>query len=226
MNVLGIDACGKQGWIGIRLAGGTYSGSLVGVDLDALIARAGECDVVAVDMPLGLLDAGWRAADLHARALLGPRRSSVFLTAPQAVWDETDYASAGAVCVSITGKGLSRQAWALAPKLREARTCWAKDPGRIHEVHPEVSFQAMAGGTPLVDAKKTWRGQAVRRSLLAAAGIPLRDDLGEADGVPTDDVLDAAAAAWSAHRIATGTAQCLPTVPEQDADGRPVAIWY
>jgi len=33
---------------------------------------------VGIDMPLGLLASGWRAADREARALLGPRRSSIF----------------------------------------------------------------------------------------------------------------------------------------------------
>ncbi|MFI9785911.1 DUF429 domain-containing protein [Kitasatospora sp. NPDC051984] len=70
------------------------------------------------------------------------------------------------------------------------------------------------------------RTGALRRSLLSAVGISLPDELGEADPVLTDDVLDAAAAAWSAQRIATGTAACLPEVPEQDIGGRPVAIWY
>jgi predicted RNase H-like nuclease len=40
-----------------------------------------------------------------------------------------------------------------------------------------------------------------------------------------DDVLDAAASAWSAQRIATGKALCLPGPPEL-ADGREGAIWY
>ena len=40
-----------------------------------------------------------------------------------------------------------------------------------------------------------------------------------------DDVLDAAAAAWSARRIATGTAQTLPDSPDF-ADRFEVAIWY
>jgi predicted RNase H-like nuclease len=93
-------------------------------------------------------------------------------------------------------------------------------------VHPEVSFQALAGGDPLPYAKKSWRGQAIRRSLLAAAGILLPEALGEADSVPPDDILDAAAAAWSAQRIASGRECCLPAVPEQDIDGRPVAIRY
>lgn len=177
-------------------------------------------------MPLGLLESGWRAADVHAKALLGPRRSSVFPIPPRPVWDETDYTSAGDTCLSITGNRISQQSWALAPKLREARACWAEDFERIHEVHPEVSFQAMADGRTLTHTKKTWRGQTLRCSLLSAVGIVLPDELGEADSVPADDVLDAAAAAWSAHRIATAVAASLPPVAELDRERRPVAIRY
>jgi predicted RNase H-like nuclease len=93
-------------------------------------------------------------------------------------------------------------------------------------VHPELSFQALAGGTPLSHAKKTWRGQHLRRALLADAGIALPDELGEADRIAADDVLDAAAAAWSARRIALGTAERLPRTPERDADGRVVEICW
>ncbi len=93
-------------------------------------------------------------------------------------------------------------------------------------MHPEVSFYALAGGVPPAYAKKTWRGQNLRRSLLAEAGLVLPDELGDADRVPVDDVLDAAAAAWSAHRIATGTASRVPETPETDAEGHPVEIRY
>ncbi|MFI1769200.1 DUF429 domain-containing protein [Streptomyces sp. NPDC020800] len=223
MDVLGIDACGKQGWVGIRLTDGAYAGSLVDVRLDALIERAGAVVAITVDMPLGLVEKGWRAADLGARALLGMRRSSVFLVAPRLAWLEPDYVAAGDRCHELTGQRLSKQAWALAPKLLEARACWLVDE-RIHEVHPEVSFRALAGGVPSAHAKKTWRGQNARRSLLAAAGVVLPDELGEADRVPADDVLDAAAAAWSAHRIARGVAERIPEVSELDAEGRAVEI--
>jgi predicted RNase H-like nuclease len=148
------------------------------------------------------------------------------MTAPRSVWDEGEYVAAGDKCLSITGKRISRQTWALAPKLREAHACWVREPERIHEVHPEVSFRAMPGGVSLTHPKKSWRGQALRRSLLSTVGISLPDELGEADSIPTDDVLDAAAAAWSAQRIAAGEAKCLPEVVERDRDGRPVAIWY
>ena len=48
---------------------------------------------------------------------------------------------------------------------------------------------------------------------LAKHGIDLPDKLGDAGKARLDDVLDAAAAAWSAHRIATGHASRLPTEP-------------
>ncbi|MFF0788279.1 DUF429 domain-containing protein [Streptomyces spiralis] len=225
MDVLGVDACGKRGWVGIRLVDGAYAGSLVDVRLDALIGRAGGVRVVAVDMPLGLVERGWRAADLAARALLGERRSSVFLVAPRAAWQETGYRAAADRCQELAGGRLSRQAWALAPKLLEARACRLADE-RIHEVHPEVSFRELAGGAPLPHAKKTWRGQNLRHSLLAGAGLVLPDELGEADRVPADDVLDAAVAAWSAHRIALGIAGRIPEAAELDAGGRAVEIRY
>jgi predicted RNase H-like nuclease len=40
-----------------------------------------------------------------------------------------------------------------------------------------------------------------------------------------DDVLDAAAAAWTANRIATGQAMTLPDPPEL-SDGLRICIWY
>ncbi|ALV31512.1 DUF429 domain-containing protein [Streptomyces sp. CdTB01] len=225
MDVLGVDACGKLGWVGITLTDGAYAGSLVDLRLDSLIERAAGVRVIAVDMPLGLVEKGWRAADLAARALLGARRGSVFLIAPRPAWQEADYVAAADRCQELTGNRLSRQAWALAPKLAEARACRLADR-RLHEVHPELSFQTLAGGMPLTYAKKTWRGQHLRRSLLAEGGIVLPDVLGEADRVPADDVLDAAVAAWSAHRIARGTAGRVPKTPEPDAEGRAVEIRF
>jgi predicted RNase H-like nuclease len=90
-------------------------------------------------------------------------------------------------------------------------------------VHPEVSFRAL-GGRPLPASKRTWAGQAARRGLLEGAGIRLPDQLGRAGVAAPDDVLDAAAAAWSAHRIADGRAASLPHPPQPDPLGRPIAI--
>ncbi|MFE0188819.1 DUF429 domain-containing protein [Streptomyces sp. NPDC058989] len=228
VTVLGVDAC-PGGWLAVELRDGRFAQARAVTTLRSLlpVAAAGGVEVVAVDMPLGLLDAGWRRADAEAAALLGPRRGSVFRVPPRAVWQEETYDDARRRCRALTGAGLSRQTWGLAPKLREANACLAEPGGdRLREVHPEVSFRALAGGTPLLARKKSWAGQTARRALLATAGIVLPDDLGDAGRTPPDDVLDAAAAAWTAHQIALDRARPLPDPPEHDAEGRPVAIWH
>jgi predicted RNase H-like nuclease len=108
--------------------------------------------------------------------------------------------------------GLPRQTWGLHVKLREANECLATKKYPLHEVHPEVSFAAM-NGQPLKHSKISWTGHITRRALLTEHGIELPDQLGKAGKASLDDVLDAAAAAWSAHRIATGHASRLPTEP-------------
>jgi predicted RNase H-like nuclease len=75
--------------------------------------------------------------------------------------------------------------------------------------------------------KKIWRGQRARLRVLEAAGIYLPEDLGQAVArVPADDVLDAAAAAWTAHRIAHDVVECLPDPPQRNVRGQSIAIWY
>lgn len=219
--MLGVDGC-RVGWVAIELASGRFAGARLATTLGDLLSGA---DIVGVDMPLGLVEQGERIADRAAAAWLGPRRSSVFRVPPRAVWEEPDFATALARCRELTGAGFSRQAWNLQEKLREANACHRADPGRLHEVHPEVSFRAMAGA-PLPHPKKTWAGQAARRRLLAEHGIILPEDLGPAGRAAPDDVLDAAAVAWSAHRIATGRARSLPDPPQPDGPAGMIAIWY
>lgn len=115
---------------------------------------------------------------------------------------------------------LSAQSFALGKKILEVEACLEE---RVFEVHPEVSFAALAG-RQLRHSKRSWNGQMERRRLLASAGIELPDEL-TAGQAAADDVLDAAIAAWSAVRNARGEAATLPADPPLQ-DGRPVAIWY
>ena len=69
--------------------------------------------------------------------------------------------------------------------------------------------------------------KAARLPGLEAAGSYLPEVLGQAVArVPADDVLDAAAAAWTAHRIAHDVAECLPDPPQRTDRGQSIAIWY
>lgn len=223
--VVGVDAC-STGWVAVTLREGRFAGAGTAKGLTELLRRVPDAAVVAVDMPLGLPAAGSRRADKLAVEKLAPHRSRVFPVPPRQVWEQVDYAAANLCCRRLTGHGMSRQSWGLAAKLREANACRDGGDYRLHEVHPEVSFAAMNGDEPVAWSKKSWNGQAVRRRLLADHGIVLPADLGPAGRVPPDDVLDAAAAAWSAHRIALQAARSLPDPPEPADTGLPAAIWY
>jgi predicted RNase H-like nuclease len=96
----------------------------------------------------------------------------------------------------------------------------AADDPRIFEVHPEVSFRELRG-EPLEWSKRSWNGLIERRRLLTGAGIRLPDMLERAGVAPADDILDAAVAAWSAHRYARDEAVPLP----EGHTGRIGAIW-
>ena len=255
MRVTGVDAA-RRGWVAVSLEAVPLEGvslaavSLAAVCLDgvspagapavtvrtaaSLAALLGPCldaadagtlsdgPIVGIDMPLGLLEAGWREPDRAARRLLGPRRSSVFAIPPRAVWAEASYAAANQRCRELTGQGFSVQAWGLRPKLLEANTYRETCGHPLYEVHPELAFGAMAGA-PLAASKHAGPGRDLRRALLARAGIALPA------GIPATlegDVLDAAAVAWSARRIAAGLAVTIPASPQHDRHGREIAIRY
>jgi predicted RNase H-like nuclease len=224
MKVLGVDAC-RRGWVGIELDAGGRVRAHVAARFDALVDEAGDVAVVAVDIPVGLSEGSVRAADLAARQAIGGRWASVFVTPVRQAVQAPTYAEASAVNRRVTGAGISRQAWALSSKLIEVEQWRISSCRQPWEVHPEVVFATLAGRT-LHSSKKTWAGQHERQQLLASAGIVIPVDLGPAGtAAGADDVLDAAAVAWTARRIAGGAARSLPDPPEQDHLGRPMAIW-
>jgi predicted RNase H-like nuclease len=224
-TVLGVDPC-PGGWVGVELRDGRFASAHVGTRLNELIGKVPDAVIIGVDMPLGLLDSGERDADRVVKRKLGQRSSSLFVMPPRPVFDELNHPAASARCKALTGKGLSIQAWGLKAKLLEANALYDNDAPPLREIHPELSFLEL--GLLHVDGgKKIWRGQRARLPVLEAAGIYLPEDLGQAVArVPADDVLDAAAAAWTAHRIAHDVAECLPDPPQRTDRGQSIAIWY
>src|SRR6201993_4970639 len=157
----GVDAC-RRGWVAVSLDGPELGPLRVEV-VRVHETLAGVLDghgsrVVGIDMPLGLLESGWRAADRAARRLLGPRRSSVFAIPPRAVWEQASYQEASQACRELTGQGLSIQAWGLRARLLEADRYRGSSLYPLYEVHPELAFCAMAGA-PLEHSKHTPQGR-------------------------------------------------------------------
>ncbi|NNF64456.1 MAG: DUF429 domain-containing protein [Acidimicrobiia bacterium] len=222
VTVMGVDAALGQ-WVAVTLVGGRLEKVSLHVDARSFVEAAGDADVIAVDIPIGAPDGAERQAEQMARSLIGPRRSSVFSTPLHAALIAAEYGEALRISNAAWGKGISKQAYGLRHRILDVEPI-AREDRRIHEVHPEVSFRHL-NGAPLAYSKKTWNGQNSRTELLEAVGVHLPDELEEAGRVPVDDVLDAAAAAWSAHRIATGVAVSLPDPPEM-IRGISAAIWY
>ena len=211
--VAGVDGY-RRGWVAVSLdPSGDVQVSTHSSFSEVLSLQA---RVIAVDIPIDPPGRGARPADAGARAFVGGRASSVFPTPPRAALEARTFAEANELARTITGKGISQQAYGLSRKMLEVHEL-AEPDERVIEMHPEVSFCALAG-EPLVESKHTLAGLARRRSLLAAAGIRLP---GAFPGVPEADLLDAAAGAWSAARYARGEAESFP--PEHGE--RLGAIW-
>ena len=225
-RVLGVDAC-KAGWVGIVLSGSDVRAH-VHAEISGLVglaAPAGLLAAIAIDIPIGLADDTPRQADLLARKAAGARWASVFVTPVRAALAADTHQEASALNRQLTGSGISRQAFNLRDKILQVDNWLPQAPCLVVEAHPELSFGAMAGAA-LLDSKSTLAGAVRRRQLLAAKGIELPGDLGlTGRQVGVDDVLDAAAVAWTADRVVRGAAGYVPDPPERFSDGIDCAIW-
>jgi predicted RNase H-like nuclease len=208
VRVAGVDGT-KGGWVAITLEDGRFASDHV-LEIATGLEELGDVDVIAIDVPIGF---GPRVADAEARRFLRGAASTVFTTPARELLTRP----------FGPGLGVSAQAYALGQRILHITDLAEADP-RIHEVHPEVSFRAMNDGSPHCYRKKSAGGALERIALLERHGIDLIALTASAKA-PLDDVVDAAAAAWSAQRIARGEARSLPNPPEL-VDGRRVAIWY
>ncbi|MGZ4657241.1 MAG: DUF429 domain-containing protein [Blastococcus sp.] len=221
MAVLGVDGW-RDAWVGALLDGRTVT-LLALLDVNAVLAVPGVA-VVGIDMPIGLSDDGPRACDVAARRLLGRAGSSVFPAPLRPVLDVPDYAAACAVSRAASGKALSVQTWNLVPSIRAVDDALGEPPaGHVVEVHPELAFRAL--DPRVTDPKASGRGLAQRVRALQPV-MDVLDALAAAPvGVPAVDALDACAAAWSARRIAEGTAESVGD-GAHDRRGRPMRICW
>jgi predicted RNase H-like nuclease len=193
-----------------------------------LAALVAECEamsqtpVVAVDVPIGLpRRAGLRDCDRQARSALGRRWPCVFPTPDRELLGLSFEEARTLVLQRRTADPqgrhpvMTKQAMAIAPKIAEADVLLSANAARqgwLVEVHPELSFLALARSLTRPEAKtglprkKRAAGRALRVSLITASLPDAPHQLSavawnRAD-VGRDDVLDAYAGLWSALRFA------------------------
>jgi predicted RNase H-like nuclease len=191
---------------------------------------------LAVDVPIGLLESvDFRPCDLAARRLLGLRRSSVFAPPSRPLLTEHSYPQARAHVEwerrsAPEAKGLSAQAFGIAPKVDESDRWLRAHPESqawLYECHPELSFWAAAGRRPL-GSKMTLTGHLERLRLVTAFAPDWLEAAARAGLADRDatifDVLDAYAALWTALRLRDHREEILGG--ERDRAGVPMRIAY
>ena len=165
----------------------------------------GRLAAVAIDIPIGLAPDSSRPVDHEARRRLGPRRNSVFPAPVRRVLEATTYEEACEISRAACGRAVSRQLFAILPKVREVDALQSPAlQDRLFEMHPEVSFAELAGA-PMQFHKSTGEGRHERLRVLRRA-FPKAGAVADVRprGTQPDDVLDALVGAWTAQRYVAG----------------------
>lgn len=229
--IWGVDGC-KGGWFVAAKDLDTQEISCQIIpNIEAVTRQYSGPQVIAIDIPIGLLDQGARQCDVEARKLLGPGRGSSVFPAPiRSVLDAHSYLEASNNRFKVEEKRISQQTWGIVPKIREVDEFLRHNPDWIDctwEVHPEVSFCYLADNRPMQFSKKSQEGKLQRLNLL-------KPYFGEAiesaifyrnhSFCTEDDVLDAFAALWTAERLATNLSFTFPVSLPVDQFGLRMGI--
>ena len=232
-HVAGVDGT-PGGWAVIIMQAGRSVIRKVAA-LSSILDGGTDFDIIAIDIPIGLLDAyevGGRACDRVARKFLGkPRGNSIFPAPVRPVLAATSWDDA---CVRSRasaphGRALTKQTFAILPKIREVDELLQTRPELrevVREVHPEVCFCQLVG-KPMNHHKASRLGREERRRALSRSfpEFDVIEKTGRDQGLPIEDILDATVACWSALRLVDGKGRSLPPAVPFDTTGLPMAIW-
>lgn len=227
-QVAGVDGC-RQGWLAVIARPNLSAPRAEVFPCFATLLAALPTALIVVDMPIGLVTGReGRVVDAVARARLGPRRSSVFTPPCRAALDAPDYPAANAAQRKMTGKGLSKQSWMIAPKMREIDAAMSPTlQSRVREGHPELAF-TVAAGAPMAAHKSKLHGLFERLRVLHRVGFDpaaLASNLPPDIDAAADDLLDACILAHVAARCLGGIAERFPPAPATDARGLVMEMW-
>ena len=165
---VGIDGC-KGRWLAVALSDRGHEVQLFD-RIDQVCEYYKHADSILLDMPIGLSE---HVQDIRPdsalRKKLKGKTSSVFNTpCRQAVYEE-DYRNASNLNFDIVGSKLSRQSFAITPKIREVDSFLQINPewkNRLLESHPEYCFANLNCGEPILENKQTAEGVTKRLSVL------------------------------------------------------------
>lgn len=191
----GIDGC-KGGWILCEIQGCSVHFSFLHhlSELNPPLYEA-----ILIDIPLSFAKKSFRSAEIEGKKRLQKRSSTLFFTPVKESVLEKDYVKALEVSRLLTGKGFSKQAFYLFPKILEAVALKESYPGIVLESHPEICFLGWKG-SPAKFSKKTEEGKKERLLLIEHLSQPALAALQKAPFKKhQDDLLDALMLALTAR---------------------------
>jgi predicted RNase H-like nuclease len=228
--IRGVDGC-EGGWLCLTVnVKGAKPVAQVFPDAKSLL-ESGAGAITAIDIPIGLPSDKSRECDIEARRLLGPRRSSVFPVPVRNAIEADSYDLACTASEKACGKRLSKQTYALFPRIRELDCLLRQKPdmvNTVYEVHPEVCFYHWNNRRLMRYSKHSGFGFMERFQLIEQSYRGASEDIRQSiqpKDASDDDILDALAALWTASRIQSGNAICISTEQEQDEFGLPMQMW-
>jgi predicted RNase H-like nuclease len=212
----------RKGWVVVWIEPGQRRFEMLG-RFDQLLGQ--DFTRAAIDIPIGMPDAGNRGCDLEARRILGRNSPRVFTGVRRWLFEMPDYPSIRPEAQRRGEKAISRQMYGILPKICEVDSAILPSlQGRIIESHPELIFQRLNKGSPL-PSKKSGDGRALRRGLLEEDGFAALDAWIASlrgTGAKVDDLFDACACAIAAR----DSVDKVPAQPLVDPRGLRMEIHY
>jgi predicted RNase H-like nuclease len=235
MTILaGVDGC-PFGWLCITkdLNNGIIKSQILSFATE-LFDQNPQPQIFAIDMPIGLPDAGLRQCDMLARKMLGPKRGTSVFPAPiRPALKSKTRVEANEINRSVDGRGVNVFSWSLYPKIKDVDHVLVNKvelSKKVFEIHPELSFMALNNSNPILEPKHRSEGESIRRVLVNNYfGQNIFDLIRQqfpANRVSNDDINDAFAALWTAERLFNGKAKVIPDMIEFDSLGLRMGIWY
>lgn len=233
-SFIGVDGC-KTGWFYFRQDGSRISHG-VSIDFASLINSLPANSKVFIDIPIGLIENGatGRACDSQARELLGKRAPSVFSAPCRPVLSATSYEEAKRLSMAAIGKKLSKQTFAITPKIKQVDDYLTANSDRdavVREVHPEVCFWGLNDQIPMQHKKKSKLGFEERLAVLCKSLPGANDLVNEVlttylrKEVARDDILDAMVALIVSCADESDL-KTIPDMPEVDVRGLRMEMVY
>lgn len=223
---IGIDGC-KGGWIAAVMEYGEIRIEKYRC-MEELVYRYKNFDNMLIDMVIGLpgnLSQYDNRPDSVARRLIAPRTSTIFAVPSRQTVYECDKESQVRANRQALGKGLSAQARAIIPKMRELDEFLLdneKYKNVIKESHPEVCFSRL-NGSVVMTKKAQYEGLVERVDILSRfipemtykyitrRAMELKCN--------ADDIVDAVCLAVTANLDVQGMAEEIPQDIQMDDAG-------